>query len=519
MKLVTAAQMRELEQAAFDAGATPAQLMEEAGLAAAQEAWMLLGTLDGRRILVLAGPGNNGGDGMVAARHLRGWGAELFVYAPKDRPADEHAEALLEAEIPLIQGSSDADGSGLVELLGTCDLVIDGLLGIGRSRPLADNDPIARALDALRTVRESVNPPKLIAIDVASGMDPDSGAVDAHTVEPDLTVTFGLPKVGMYQYPGSNYVGRVQVIDIGIPKEATDRIDLELLTARSSRDALPPRPEDANKGSFGKVLVIGGSRRYRGAPALCATAVLRGGAGLATIAAAEGVIVSIAPGIQEATWLPMPESEDGTLAGEAAVRLRQELGSFDAVVLGPGLGQGEETGALVWALLADLASVPRGFVLDADGLNALAAMDDGPERVPANAVLTPHPGEMARLLGTTVAEVQADRLGAALEAAKKYGCVVVLKGAHTVVANAEGAARLCPYSNPLLASAGTGDVLAGMIAAYLGQGLDTFKASCLAVYLHAAAGEGLRETHGVSGLRASEMPDQLPNIVKELSAP
>jgi len=519
MKLVTAEQMRGLEKAAVEAGSSEARLMEEAGLATAQEAWMLLGTLEGRRILVLAGPGNNGGDAMVAARHLREWGAELFVYVPKDRADDEQENALREQEIPVIQGSGDTDGSSLADLISSCELIIDGLLGIGRSRPLEDDDPIAKTLDAVREIRESASPPKLMAVDLASGMDPDTGSVDAHTVSPDVTVAFGLPKVGMYQCPASNFTGRVQVIDIGIPQAAMDAIDLELLTARSTRDALPSRPDDANKGSFGKVLIVGGSRRYRGAPVLAAAAAYRAGAGMATIACAEALIPSMAPAIAEATWLPMPESADGTMAGKAAVELRSELATFDTAIVGPGLGRGEETAALVWALLPDLAALAKGFVLDADGLNAIAEMPDGAERTPPNAVMTPHPGEMARLLGKTVVEVQADRLGATQEAATKYGCTVVLKGAHTVIASPAGSVRLCPYSNPLLASAGTGDVLAGMIGGYLGQGVEPFQAACLAVYLHAAVGEGLRETHGTAGIRAGDMAERLPHVVRELAAP
>ncbi len=333
MKLVTAAQMRQLESSALVAGSSEAQLMEEAGLATAQEAWMLLGTLEGRRILILAGPGNNGGDAMVAAKHLREWGAELFVYVPNPRANDEHSDELVQREIPIIEGADDVDGTNLAELLTSCELVVDGLLGIGRSRQIADDDPIAKTLDAVRKIRDSASPPKLMAVDIASGMDPDAGTVDAHTVAPDLTVAFGLPKVGMYQYPGSNYTGRVQVIDIGIPQAATDAIDLELLTARATRDALPARPEDANKGSFGKVLIVGGSRRYRGAPVLVAKAAYRAGAGLATIACAESIIPSMAPSIAEVTWLPMPEAGGGTLAGDSAAELRPELSTFDAAVV------------------------------------------------------------------------------------------------------------------------------------------------------------------------------------------
>ncbi|GAB4324632.1 MAG: bifunctional ADP-dependent NAD(P)H-hydrate dehydratase/NAD(P)H-hydrate epimerase [Dehalococcoidia bacterium] len=520
MKLVTVDEMRALERAAIEAGTSEAQLMEEAGLAVAQEAWMLLGTLEGRRILVLAGPGNNGGDGLVAARHLHDWGADIVVYAPAGRPRDANLEELEHRGIPVASGERDAERAGVRDLISASDLVVDALLGIGRARPLEPGNPLTEALEALAEARRGVTPPKVVAVDLPTGLDADTGAVDPHTVTPDITVTFGLPKVGMYQAPGSEYVGQVQVIDIGIPKEAQEAVRLELLTARWTRTALPARPESANKGTFGKVLVIGGSARYRGAPAMAAAAAYRAGAGLVTIACPEEIIPSIASAIAEATWLPQASGEHGELPGTVAGHLRRELPGYEAVVLGPGLSNTEETRALTWALLADIsADVPNGAVIDADALNAIATFDDGPERVPANAVLTPHPGEMARLMKTTVADVQERRIEVSREAAARFGCVVVLKGAQTVVADAAGRVRLCPFANPLLASAGTGDILAGMIGAYLAQGLKPFDAGALGVYLHAACGESLREEYGDAGLLAHELAARLPRVVREVVRP
>lgn len=514
MKLVTVEEMRRLEQAAMAAGVSERQMMEEAGLAVAQEAWMTLGTLEGRRIVVLAGPGNNGGDALVAARHLADWGADVTVFAPLGRRADDLRQELEAREVPILEG--DAGRSALEELLRAADLVIDGLLGIGKARPIEPDSPLGITLRALREARSRRPPPRLVAVDIPTGLDADSGQVDPLTVPPDLTVTFGLPKVGMYQTPGSAYVGRVQVIDIGIPREAMESVALELLTARWLRSALPARPEDANKGTFGRVLVVGGCRRYLGAVALAATSAYRAGAGLVTIAAPAPLQPAIAPLVAEATWLPQPCDEDGFLQGETARVLRGELGAFDAAVVGCGLGHTEETRALIWALLPDLGTLRRGFVLDADGLNALAALPDGPERLPKHGVLTPHPGEMARLLGRDVRAVQADRIATAREAARRFGCVVVLKGAHTVVADPEGRVRLSPYANPLLASAGTGDVLAGLIGGYLAQGKEPFEAASLGVYVHAAAGESLREQLGEAGLLARELADRVPRVVREL---
>ncbi len=519
MKLVTSAQMRELEAAAVAAGSSEAQLMEEAGLAVAQEAWMLLGSLEGRKIVVLVGPGNNGGDGLVAARHLFDWGAELLVYLPRWHRVEERFEELRQREIPLLDGREDPDLGQLDAVLGAADLVIDALLGIGQQRPLDEGEPIAVALEKLGAARQGFQPPKLVAVDLPTGMDADSGLVDPRTVTPDITVTFGLPKVGMYQAPASGHLGKVQVIDIGIPRAAMDAVGLELLTTRWVRAHLPKRPEDANKGTFGKVLVVGGCSRYLGAVQLAATAAYRAGAGLVTIACPDSIVAAAAPAIAEATWLPQRAADDGGLSEHAAVGLRNTWREYGAVVFGPGMGSTDNTRALAWAALPDLADAEQGAVIDADALNALAALDDGPGRVPSSAVLTPHPGEMARLMHTTVADVQTRRLEIAKEAAARYGCTVVLKGAHSVIAAPGGEACLSPFANPLLATAGSGDVLSGMIGAYLAQGLAPFEAACLGVYLHGAAGEALKEEFGAAGLLAGEIAGRLPRVVKDVSLP
>jgi NAD(P)H-hydrate epimerase len=517
MKLVTAAEMRQLEAAAIAAGSSEAQLMEEAGLAVAQESWMLLGTLEGRHILVLAGPGNNGGDGLVAARHLYDWGADVTVYLPKGHREPSRLDELRAREVPIIDGATDPAGEQLAAQLAIADLVVDALLGIGQRLPLDPEDPIGRALTALAATRASYQPPKIVAVDVPTGLDSDTGAVDPLLVRPDMTVTFGLPKVGMYQAPGSDAVGRVQVIDIGIPKEATEAVSLELITSRWVRQHLPARPVDANKGSFGRVLIVGGSRRYRGAVTLAAAGAYRAGAGLVTIATTGELVDGLAAALPEATWLPLSPGPEGTLAGEAAIALRHEWGAARAAVLGPGLSLTDDTRALTWAVLPDTADCAGGVVVDADALNALAAMDDAPERLHPRVILTPHPGEMARLLHTTVADVQHDRLAAARAAAARFGCIVVLKGAHTVVAGPGGEASLSPFANPLLATAGSGDVLAGIIAGYLAQGAEPFTAARLGTYLHAAVAEALTGEYGRAGLLAGEIAARLPRVVRDLT--
>jgi ADP-dependent NAD(P)H-hydrate dehydratase / NAD(P)H-hydrate epimerase len=516
MKLVSTAEMRQLEAAATAAGTSEAQLMEEAGLAVAQEAWMMLGSLEGRRIIVLAGPGNNGGDGLVAARHLHDWGADVMVVMPKRREPDANSSELEQREVAMMSSESDEGQAELDQLLAGSDMVIDALLGIGGGRAIEAQSPIGRALQSLAAARVRQPAPKLIAVDVPTGLDADTGAVDPLTVEPDISVTFGLPKVGMYEAPGSAVVGRVQVIDIGIPAEAMEAVPLELLTSRWMRGTLPARPEDGNKGTFGRVLVVGGSRRFAGAPLLAARAAYRAGAGLVTAAVPTPLYEMSAAALLETTWLPQDASGDGGIADHAAVSLRHEWRNFSAAVVGPGMGDSDDTRAFLWAALPDMGELTRGVVLDADGLNALAAMPDGPERLPERTVLTPHPGELARMLGRSIAEIQATRLATAQEAAERYRSVVVLKGAHTVVAAPDGRAKLSPFANPLLASGGTGDILAGMIGSYLAQGLEPFEAAALGVYLHAATGESLRRQYGDAGLLASELAEELPKALNEL---
>jgi ADP-dependent NAD(P)H-hydrate dehydratase / NAD(P)H-hydrate epimerase len=519
MKLVTSAEMRALEAAAVEAGISEKQLMEEAGLAVAQEAWMLLGSLDGRRIVVLAGPGNNGGDGLVAARHLCDWGADVAVWVARARKDTSLEPELEQREIPIVQGEDDPSYERLDTLLAAAELVIDALLGIGQKRPLEPEEPITVALTKLGAARKGFSPPKVVAVDLPTGINADSGAVDPVAVEPDITVTFGLPKVGMYQAPASALLGRVQVVDIGIPKAAQDAVQLELLTARWAKNTLPQRPEDSNKGTFGKLLVVGGSRNYIGAPRMVATAAYRAGAGLVTVACPKGILPVLAGSLAEATWLPQEETDDGGLSGESAIALRNAWHGFSAAVVGPGTGDSDDTRAFTWAVLADIAAdLPNGAVLDADALNAIATFRDARERVPSNVVLTPHPGELARLMKTTVPDIQSRRLEVAKEAASAFGCVVVLKGAHTVIAAPDGRARLSPFANPLLATAGSGDILAGIIGAYLAQGLAPFEAACLGVYVHAATGESLRADFGNSGLLALDIATRLPGVVRDIAA-
>ncbi len=507
MKLVTSAQMRDLEQRAVDAGTPLDELMEQAGLAVAQEVWLTLGTVAERRIVILVGPGKNGGDGLVAARYLAEWEADVIVCLLAPRPeTDANYARVRELGVQLAVASEDAGVAALTRALEGAEIVIDAVLGIGRSRPIEGD--MAEVLRRLREAQRGERPPKVLAVDMPTGVDADSGRVDDLAVRADMTVTFGLANVGLYMLPGAEQAGHVQVIDIGLSKDAERALPIDLLDTSWMRERLPARPLSGNKGTFGRVLVVGGSVQYVGAPRLAAEACYRAGAGLVTIACPASVQQMIAATIAEATWLPLAE-DAGLVAEAAAEQIIGRLGSFEVLLIGPGLGQSAAVQSVVAKVLAAATEHHRGCVVDADALNALAAMGDaGPSQasVRARCVLTPHPGEMARLLGTTVAEVQDDRLAIAVRAAAAWKQTVVLKGAHTIVAAPDGRAAISPHANPLLASAGTGDVLAGTIAGLLAQGMEPFEAAACGVYLHGVAAEELSADFGDRGLLASDLP-------------
>ena len=499
MKLVTAEQMRQIEAAAFASGVTPNELMETAGRGVALAAASRLGGAAAQRIVVLVGPGDNGGDGLVAARHLYDMGAEVHVYLFSPRTDDD-------ANMRAIRDRDDIevvnlDVSGVADELAPdvqlADAVIDAVLGIGHGRPL--EGVFAAAFDALRQ-RKGL----LFAVDLPSGLNPDTGAVDPHCPAADVTLTFGYSKLGLHLLPGAARAGEVDVIDIGLDPALGDDIDTEIMNAEWARARLPARPLVSNKGTFGRVMVVAGSQSYTGAATLACLGALRAGAGLVTLAALPSVRAAAASQLPEVTYLTLPET-DAAPSPDAAAFLAGALAGYDVLLLGPGLGLSDGAQALVRGLLAAPGLNDLPVVIDADALNTLARSRAWHESLHASAVLTPHPGELARLAHSSVAEVQARRLDVARESAASWQQTVVLKGSETVIAEAAGRTLISPFANPALATAGTGDVLAGTIAGLLAQELDPFEAAGLGVYLHAAAAELYAADYGPSGLLASEV--------------
>ena len=517
MKVVSAEQMRRIEDRSEAAGVSKDALMENAGLAIARAVRHRLGHLVGVRVVVLVGPGNNGGDGLVAARHLYRWGARPLVYLCGRRPdVDPKLDSLRELDIPIVRAADDDGLAQLREWLSLAHAALDSVLGTGRSRPIEGQ--LAAILYALSSERARRPDLTLFAVDVPTGLDSDTGAVDPLTPTPDITLALGYPKLGMFSLPGAESVGELETLDIGIPDGLDDDVRVELMTADFAARLLPPRPVSAHKGSFGRALVVAGSPNYLGAAHLAATAATRVGAGLVTLAVPASLQASIAPNTTEPTFIPLPESSPGVVASQhAASALLDAMSGYDALLVGCGLGQADATREMLARLLLDGAPLPP-TVVDADGLNFLASADYWPSSFAAPAALTPHPGEMARLTGESAARLQSARVGAAANAAQTWGKVVALKGAFTVVASPDGRAALSPFANPGLASAGTGDVLAGSIAGLLAQGVGLYDAATLGVYMHGAAGERVRAELGVAGMVAGDLLAQLPSAIRELAA-
>ncbi|MPZ99786.1 MAG: NAD(P)H-hydrate dehydratase [Dehalococcoidia bacterium] len=521
-KVVTVEQMRRLEEAAVAAGTSERELMHNAGVAAAQEAWMAVGAMEGRPILALIGPGKNGGDGLVAVRQLAEWGAAVHAYLLRPRPDDDPEwRAVADAGIATTTAEEDDETlERLDSLLDQAALVLDSLLGTGqrpRERPI--EGALAQMLRRLAVARGRNLRPQLVAVDLPTGVDAGSGYADPLTVAADITVTFGYPKVGHVTPPGRTFAGRVEPVDIGLPPAAAADMPFEEIRLRDVKASMPARPEDGHKGTFGTVVVAGGSRKYPGAIRLAAEAVLRSGAGLVTIAAPEAVQPLLVHGLPDATHEPLP-STDGALDADAARELVRALrqGRPRALLVGPGLTASEPARAFVQHLLAGLDQVDglEGLVLDADALNLLAEEPGWHSRLAVPRVLTPHPGEMSRLMRRTVDEVQANRLGTALAYAQATDSVVVLKGAGTVVASPDGRARISAAANAMLAHGGTGDVLAGLIAGLIAQGMTAFDAASAAVYLHAETGRLVAEAYGTAGGIASDLLRALPESRKLL---
>jgi NAD(P)H-hydrate epimerase len=456
---------------------------------------------------VLAGPGNNGGDGHVIARCLAaaGYRVTVFLLGSADRvrgDAAENLRLLAALGIPLAEVPDEEAFDRQAPRMREIGAWVDAVFGVGLGKPV--EGLFRNAIELVNAARCPV-----VSVDLPSGLDADSGMPLGACVRAQVTVTFGYPKIGLLVHPGTGFAGAVEVVDIGIPGAVAELVAprQRLLTPEAVRRMLPQRPADAHKGLTGHLLVVGGSPGKTGAVAMAATAALRVGAGLATVAAAENLNPVLEALSLEAMTAPLPDGGTGVLGAAAGAGLAALCGGKSCLAVGPGLGMAPETGELVRGLVRT-AEVP--VVIDADGLNHLAAHLEALDGLRAPVVLTPHPGEMARLAGTDAAAVQRDRIGFARRLAVGRGVYVVLKGARTVVAQPDGSVFLNPTGNSGMAAAGMGDVLTGAIAGLICQGASPAEAACAGVYLHGAAADALAASVGPRGYLAGEVLRELP---------
>jgi NAD(P)H-hydrate epimerase len=511
----TAEEMRRLDRRAIaELGIPGATLMENAGRGAAEAILALLSTLGLRRaarVAIVCGKGGNGGDGFVAARWLRRRGVRVEVWLTS-RAAEIEGDAgrkLRELRGAGVRPAPVEDDAEAGARLAGADVVVDALLGTG-----ARGAPEGLTARMIERINASGRP--VVALDIPSGVPADGGAPPGPAVRAALTVTFAGLKHGLVAGPGVEYAGRVVVVPIGVPEGEVGRgIGVFLLEDDDVARHLPRRPRDAHKGHYGHLLIVAGSLGKTGAAALAARAACRAGAGLVTVATAESQQPVVAGLVLEAMTETLPETGACSVALEAKERVVELAEARDAVALGPGLGLDPGTQALARELVR---SVDRPMVVDADALTALAGHLDVLRAAPAPRALTPHPGEMARLLDAGVADVQRDRIAAARDFARSHGVHLVLKGATSVIVGPDGPVYLNPTGNPGLASGGTGDVLTGMAGAYLARGMAPVAALSCAAYLHGRAGDLAAARVGEEALIASDVIEALGEAARSIAA-
>jgi len=409
--------------------------------------------------------------------------------------------------------------SKLDESLSSANAVIDAMFGTGTTTTRPFRGLLLTVLDRVSRAKRKRSKLRIIALDLPSGLNPDNGNVDPATLNADNTITLGFSKPGLLRFPGAARTGKITIADIGIPSYLAEHITTEYISSEWASSVLPERPADANKGSFGRVLVIGGSSNYIGAPYLACSGAIRVGAGLVTLATANSLQPILASKLTEVTYLPLPEFRPGIISAEAAKLVQQQFDQYYVIVLGCGLGQSQSAVNLVRSILLKSRATLPALVLDADALNVLAQIPKWWEQLTIDAILTPHPGEMARLAGMTVDGVQSDRQGISRKMADQWHKTIVLKGAHTVIVAPDGQSKISPTANPGLASAGTGDVLTGVIAGLVAQGLSLFDAAACGVYLHAEASEMVKDKLGDAGMIATDLLPALPLVIKQLKEP
>ena len=516
MFLVTASQMQDMDKQTIESFGIPGLvLMENAGRGAVEILLKKFKGIKTKKIAVIAGRGNNGGDGFVIARYLmeKGILVNTFLLSSKEKVKGD-----AKVNMGLAQKLCDRSRTcSIIEIPDTDtfkeqksrilhhDLFIDAILGTG-----LNSDVRGFFKDAIELINSSQRP--VFSVDIPSGLHSDTGQPLGIAVKADATATFAFAKAGQLLYPGNTYTGDLEVIDIGIPDfiAREKNIQLSLMEKNDITACFSPRGFQSHKGSFGHLLVIAGSAGKTGAAALCANAAMRCGTGLVTLGVAKSLNKSIEPQVTEPMTHPLPEKKNGFLSDNCFDDIQTLLKEKQALALGPGLGTRNPTKKLVSKLI-EKSDVP--LIIDADAINCIAQNPEILKKKKSPAILTPHPGEMARLCNMTTRDIQADRIGIASQFAKTYDIILVLKGAQTVISFPDGRSAICPTGNPGMASGGMGDVLTGMIAGFCAQGFSPENASLAGVYIHGMCADILAKDIGAFGFVATDMVQMIPKTI------
>lgn len=537
MKLVTVSQMQAIEKEADAGGLTYDQMMENAGQGLADVILEIFEGVLEPEVVGLVGAGNNGGDTLVAMSALAAEGWKASAYLVK-RKKDDLVKRFTQAGGEVLSGENSFEK--LAEAIENADVLLDGILGTGIKLPLKKD--VAELLLEVNDILDGMDePPVVVAVDLPSGVDSDTGEVADETLAADLTVTMAAVKQGLLKLPGFEYIGDLQVADIGLPDDLASLKDLKAEVADEDivSALLPERPSASHKGTFGTALIAAGSVNYTGAALLAGRAAYRAGAGLVTLAIPASLHGTLAGQFPEATWVMLPH-ELGVIASNGAEVLAKNFERATAMLLGPGLGMENTTREFIENLLEGRFSSKKmnqriGFVsqeaekveenksklppmvIDADGLKLLAQVRDWHTKLPAPAILTPHPGEMSILTELSREEIQEKRQETAVKYAKEWGHVVVLKGAFTVVASPDGRVSIIAVASPALARAGTGDVLAGLIVGLRAQGLDPYEAALAGAWIHAQAGLYAADDLGTTAsVLAGDVLDSVSDVISDL---
>ena len=539
MKVVTAAEMRQIDQDTIESIGIPGiVLMETAGSAIVRAIEQHYPTC--QRIGIVVGKGNNGGDGLVIARQLAHAGRDvhLFLVSPPDSFTGEaeinlqiakrltasfgNLQAAPKGGLRIAEILTDAklgsdffrERSASLNHIASCEVLVDAIFGTGLRGTV--RDPIATIINTINSLRVPI-----LSVDLPSGLDADTGNPLGTCVRADRTVTIGLPKIGLLVHPGAELAGKLEVVDIGFPEQVVDaqNIKVNWTTTAQALQWVPPRSPASHKGTYGRVLVVAGSTGMTGAAALASEAALRAGAGLVTLATPKHLNPILEGLLPEVMTLPLPETEAGSLSVSATSAILEFTEKTKSVLaIGPGLSQHPDTVALVHQLVRENREhgLDSRMVIDADGLNAIVQASEIMSLLDKETVLTPHPGEMARLTNIAVPTLEKDRISTAQKFANEHDLTLVFKGAPTVTGCPNGDVWINSTGNPGMATGGMGDVLTGIIAGLMAQGVSSERAAALGVYIHGLAGDIAAEAFGMHGLIASDVLKSVPQAISSL---